>query len=213
MFWRFSVGAFGAAGGLLAAGLLWAQPPSVGAPEAWPCVQRYQPAVSAGIFWPHELLENVDWADAREVRALADRITERAVTLEEAREEVRVFLATRDKNRQKTAGLLVTALDEFINSKRDRVIEGIARFSARQQKMIRRIQAQSKKIEELKALANPDAKELEDLSARQKWDVRVLEEREGLAGHLCEQPVLMEQKFFVVGRDIVAFLEEHDARP
>lgn len=149
---------------------------------------------------------------------MADAVTERAVPLEEARAKIRAFLEAqflesqgKDKKEdlQRTAGLLVTALDELINRKRDRVIEGIARFSARQQMMISRIETQARKIEELKVAAEPDAKALEDLETRQKWDVRVFEEREDLVGHLCEQPVLMEQKFFALGRDVAAFLESN----
>ena len=113
---------------------------------------------------------------------------------------------------QKTASLLVTALDELINSKRDRVVKGIARFSARQQMMITRIETQARKIEELKAAANPDTEALKDLEVRQKWDVRVFDEREDLISHLCEQPVLMEQKLFALGRDIAAYLEEYEEK-
>lgn len=202
--------------GLLAgwvAGAAWAQPPAPGAPKGWPCIQRYQPAVSAGTFWPHELLEGVDWGEAPQIRSLADAVTERAMPLEEAREKVRAFLQTLEKAEkkelQRAANLLVTALDEFVNRKRDRTIEGIARFSARQQMMISRIETQARKIEELKTAENPDAKALEDLQARQKWDVRVFDEREDLVGHLCEQPVLMEQKFFALGRDVAAFIDQH----
>ncbi len=199
--------------GLLAGGLIgvaWAQPP---APEGWPCIQRYQPSVSAGAFWPYELLEDVHWNEEPQVRDLADAVTERAMPLEEAREEIRAFLESQEqdtgKDLQKTASLLIAALDEMINSKRDRIIEGIARFSARQQMMISRIETQGRKIDELKAAADPDAAALEDLETRQKWDVRVFDEREDLSGHLCEQPVLMEQKFFALGRDVAAYLEEH----
>ena len=203
------------AGGL--AGAVWAQPPPApGTPEGWPCIQRYQPAVSAGAFWSRELLEDVDWDEAPRLRNLADAVTERAVPLEEARARVRAFLEAQEKageDLRQTANLLVTALDEFINRKRDRVIEGIGRFSARQQMMISRIETQAKKIEELKATAEPDAEALEDLEARQKWDVRVFDEREDLIGHLCEQPVLLEQKFFALGRDVAAFLEPHEDPP
>ena len=136
--------------------------------------------------------------------------------LEEAREEIRAFLESQEqdtgKDLQKTASLLIAALDEMINSKRDRIIEGIARFSARQQMMISRIETQGRKINELKAAADPDAAALEDLETRQKWDVRVFDEREDLIGHLCEQPVLMEQKFFALGRDVAAYLEEHEGK-
>ena len=205
------------AGGLMT-GVVWAQLPTPGAPAGWPCVQRYQPSVSAGTFWPYELLEDVDWDEEPRVRSLADAVTERAVPLEEAREKIRMFLESQEQDAgedlQKTASLLITALDKLINSKRDRIVKGIARFSERQQMMISRIETQARKIEELKAAAaaDSDAEMLKDLEVRQKWDVRVFDEREDLVGHLCEQPVLMEQKFFALGRDVVAYLEEHEEK-
>ncbi len=203
---------FGVVAAVLTAGAAWAQPPSAAAPEGWPCVQRYQPEISSGTFWPHELPGNVDRGAAPQAWELADRVTGRVVTLAQARTQTRAFLAAQDEAAQalqRTAGLLVAALHELTNRKRDSVIAGIARFSARQQLMIRRIEEQAKKIETLRADDPPDFEALEDLQARQTWDVRVFEEREALVDHLCEQPVLMEQKLFAVGRDIAAYLEEH----
>ncbi len=199
----------GAVVALLIIGTASAQPPSA-APEGWPCVQRYQPEVSVGTFWPHEVAEGVERNDAPQAWELVDRITERAVTPEQAREQIRKFLEAQSEDLQRTATHLVVALRDLTNYKRDRVIEGIARFSARQQLMLKRIEEQAKKIEVLRTREVPDAGALEDLQARQTWDVRVFEEREALANHLCEQPVLLEQKFFAVGRGVVTYLRERD---
>ena len=202
----------GAAVILLMAGAAWAQPPSA-APEGWPCVQRYQPEVSYGTVWPHELPENPERSNAPRAWELADSITESTVKLEQAREQARQFLETREGDLQDTAEHLVAALHELTNQKRDTVVAGIKRFSARQQLMLKRIEAQAQKIEMLKNQEAPDEDTLMDLEARQTWDVRVFDERNALTNHLCEQPVLMEQKFFAVGRDVAAYLEERGAPP
>ena len=193
---------------LLAAVAARAQSPSATS-EGWPCVQRYQPEVSVGTFWSSELPEHGKRDDAPQAWELADRITERAVTLEQAREKTLKFLnAQSEGDLQRTANHLVFALHHLINYKRGQVIEGITRFSARQQLMLKRMEKQAREIEMLKAKENPDVAKFEDLQARQTWDVRVFDERSALTDHLCEQPVLMEQKLFAVGRDIAAYLGE-----
>ena len=52
------------------------------------------------------------------------------------------------------------------------------------------------------------ASKLEDLQVRQKWDIRIFEEREALRNNLCEQPVLLEQRFFSLGRYIAKLHQE-----
>ena len=63
--------------------------------------------------------------------------------------------------------------------------------------MLARIDEQAKKIEDIK---DDEGKRetLEDLQVRQKWDIRIFEEREKLSSALCEQPVVLEQKFFAL---------------
>ena len=184
-----------------------AQPPQR-APEGWPCIQSYVPNISPGRFWPGELPGDNRWRDDQRITLLADELVSRANSLEQSLDKVREFFATPGNATQTTAELLIGALTEAVNRERGKVLEGIDRFGKRQRMMVERIESQAQKIEKLQDAGDADAAELEDLQTRQKWDIRVFEERERMAGHLCEQPVLLEQKFFAIGRAVAALLDQ-----
>lgn len=168
-----------------------------GAPEWWPCIQRYVPKLSVGRFWEGGLEENNNWHENKEIVDLARRISDRDISTQESLADVRAFMASNGEQQNKVEDLL-RATQQTVNEQRDRIIDGINRFAKRQHMMIRRIEQQTKDME------NPELTQaqLEDLEARQKWDIRVFEEREGMITYLCEQPVLMAKKFFAVGRAV-----------
>lgn len=142
---------------------------------------------------------------------LADEVSNRALSLEKSLDKTRNFMAGIDRNKRAKAALLVAALTQVINEKRSGVLAGIKRYSQRQQMMLKRIGEQSQKIENIKS-SGGDAVMLEELETRQKWDIRVFEERESLINHLCEQPVLLQQRLFELGRDLVAQLDGAEAK-
>ena len=183
------------------------------APEGWPCVQPYVAEVSAGAFWTGELPNNQSPEIDEVLMRLAEEASDRTISYQQSFDKVQVFLNQfRERNpeyKHEKAALLITVLTDSINSKRGQVIKGIMRFGKRQQMMITRIEDQDKKIRAAQSGNNDseNALKLEDLEARQKWDVRVFEEREWQKNYLCEQAVLLEQRFFLLGRDIVAWLK------
>ena len=185
---------------------VWAQYPGA-SPDWWPCVQRYVPALSSGIFWTGELaVVTVEEIDPR-FMSLAEKVTDRNLSSEQAFVAIDTFLNEQDDNKLGAAELLVSAITEAINIQRDRVIAGIKRYSNRQQTMLARIDEQVTKMERIK---DDESKRetLKDLQVRQKWDVRIFEEREKLSSALCEQPVVLEQKFFALGKHITAYMEK-----
>ena len=44
------------------------------------------------------------------------------------------------------------------------------------------------------------------LEEQQLWDTRIYDEREQSLVFVCEQPVLLEQRLFRIGREIMAHL-------
>ena len=179
-----------------------AQPPRA-APAGWPCVQSYVPSVSAGRFWPGELPNDERWRDDARVTRLADELLKRTLGLEQSLDKVRQFFAVPENATRATAESLIGALTAAVNRERGRVLGGIERFGKRQQTLVKRMESQAKDLETLHN-AGAGAAALEDLQTRQRWDIRVFEERERMADHLCEQPVLLEQKFFAIGRVVAS---------
>ena len=190
----------------LAAAGAHAQPPRA-APEGWPCVQSYVPHVSAGRFWSGELPGDERWKDHRRITLLAEELISRAISLEESLDKTRKFFAVPENATRETAEWLVGALTEAVNRERGKVLDGIGRFGKRQQAAVKRIEDQAKKLEGMENAGDADPAALEDLQTRQKWDIRIFEERERMVSHLCEQPVVLEQRFFEVGRTVVSLLK------
>lgn len=183
-----------------------AQPPNA-APEGWPCVQGYVPTVSAGRFWTGELPGDGGGKDGEDILLLAGELMSRKFTLAESLDKTRKFFAAPENATREKAESLVGALTGAVNRERGKVLDGIKRFGKRQQMMAGRIESQAKKLEQMDGAADADEAQLEDLQTRQKWDIRVFEERERMMSHLCEQPVLLEQRFFEIGRTVAALLK------
>src|SRR3546814_4158633 len=48
----------------------------------------------------------------------------------------------------------------------------------------------------------------DDLTEQLNWSIRIFDEREKSMTYLCEQPVLLEQRAFALGRTIYFFVED-----
>ena len=195
-------GAIGVLLGVLLATHVAAQPPRA-APADWPCVQSYVPSVSAGRFWQGELPGDESWRDDARIIGLADELLQRTLGLDESLARVREFFALPENATRATGEALIGALTAGVNRERAKVLVAIERFGGRQRTLAERIESQAQGLEELQDTGGDEAA-LEDLQTRQRWDIRVFEERERMADHLCEQPVLLEQKFFAIGRVVAS---------
>lgn len=176
-----------------------------GAPEWWPCIQRYVPSVSAGRFWEGGLEPGEAWMENEEILRIARRVADRDISAEDNLKDIEAFLAAETGDQKAVIEDLLRGIQHMVNKQRDHIIKGISRFADRQNMMIRRIEKQTYAMEE-EGISAGKRRDLED---RQKWDIRVFEEREGMIAHLCEQPVLLAKKFFTVGR---AIAETQDKR-
>ena len=173
------------------------------APDWWSCVQRYVPELSAGVFWTGELPGSEALQDHFAIVEVARQLTDRVVPFADAVKMIEQFFESEPwkKDKSKAAGLLVSAITVAANEHRDRVMQGIKRFSTRQRMMLNRIDQQAQKIEQIDN-GQEDSSMRADLEVRQKWDIRVFEEREQLSAALCEQPVFLEQRLFALGKQI-----------
>lgn len=192
---------------LLAALLLVAGPTAARAADAadWPCIQRLVPEIAPGVVWPGPPLDAIrtHWAtdpDAAPLAArLADRRTPPAVIEQEARAlAARVEPAARPEK----LGLLFRGALEILNGDRSRVIADVQRYARGQRQLAERVAAETKELEVLR-----DPSETAELKAKRDWNLRVLDDRHKTLAQVCEQPVLLEQHAFTLGRIIAAALE------
>lgn len=209
--------AVAAAAVLLAASLLAAILPAApvnaaGGDEDWPCIQRLVPRISAAQVWGGPEPQPDMWAGNLDIARLASKIAVRRTPDKEAEKLVERFADKLAEDKDTAAanraltGLFGRSL-EIVNADRASLIAGIKRFARRQALLAERIRANRAKVRQGTDAETP----LEDsvtLAEAIAWDQRVFDEREKSLTYLCEQPVLLEQRAFLLGRAIGYFLEE-----
>ena len=196
---------------LLVAAILAALVAPAGAAEPtvadWPCIQRLVPQLAASQMWAGPSPEGSSADPEGRVAQLAHQLASRSTPVEEAQAAVEQFadsLAPEERNAA-LARLFHDVLEQ-INQERSQIIAGIKRYTRKQQHLAEKIALDSQELADLQPGTTPDAQTQELLEARQ-WDLRVFEDRQRILTHICEQPVLLEQRAFAVSRALQARLE------
>lgn len=188
--------------GLILAGPAWAAP---GTDPEWPCIQRKQPHLSLGQVWTGPVPDERATQLARDpqIDALAARLEQRRLPIEEAEAEIARFAAGADDARL-TA--LMVAIMGKIEPDRTALIEGIARYGQGQVELARRIEERRAAMSELEAAAEPDFDAIDAAEEALDWDQRIFTERQQSLTYVCETPVILEQRAFALGRAIAGHL-------
>jgi hypothetical protein len=171
----------------------------------WPCIQRLVPRISAAQVWAGPEPDPDSWQGDVEVNRLGSRLAARRLPLEEADKLVEAFAAAQPGaalNDRLTA--LFGRTLQVINQDRASIIGGIKRFAQHQRQLAERIRQTSAQLKDSDTTAAPGT----DLTEMLTWDLRIFEEREKSMTYLCEQPVLLEQRAFALGRTIYFFVED-----
>lgn len=170
----------------------------------WPCIQRLVPRISATQVWAGPEPEPALWQGDIEVSRLAARLAARRTPLNETEKLVEDFAEAQAKDavNAKLTALFGRTL-QVINQDRASIIAGIKRFAKRQRQLAERIRETRGKMKDGSGEASDD-----DLRELLTWDLRIFDEREKSMIYLCEQPVLLEQRAFALGRTIYFFVED-----
>jgi len=176
----------------------------------WPCVQPKVPQISAGQVWNGPPIDEVGetWRDDPAISDLAPKLAARRTTLDEAKTLIAQFAEAGqgDKNKQLTA--LFAGTLSLINSERASIIAGIGRYAKRQKALSKKIADEMAELGRLPQDDSADSvSQREDLLEVQAWDVRIFQEREKSLRYVCEQPVVLEQRAFAIGREILTHIE------
>lgn len=192
---------FGLLIGCLAGAPVWADAQD---PD-WPCMQRKQPHLSIGQLWtgppPDEATSGL--ADRDDIAALAQRLEQRRLSLEDAEAEIAAFAKGADPD-ELTA--LFAAIFERIDTYRTRIIGGIERYSEGQLALSARIDARRAQMARLEAAAKPDFDAIDAEEEKLDWDVRIFTDRQQQVTYVCETPVILEQRAFALAKAIAAHL-------
>jgi hypothetical protein len=175
----------------------------------WPCAQIKVPDISLAAIWAGPPIDDVGnaWEQDDTIRALVARLAARRTPLDEAEKAISDFIAGDQAERQRKAKLLVTGLFDTLNRERSTVMNGIERYSRRQQEFARQIRSSVRELHGLQDQPDRDQSKIDDLAARVEWETRIFEERRKTIGYVCEVPVLIEQRLFALARMIQQALE------
>lgn len=188
--------------------ILCAQPAlaASGTDPTWPCVQRKQPHLSIGQMWSGPQPDEATTALSRdpEIKALAARLEQRRLPLDQAETLIAEFAATADNN-QLTA--LMQAILARIEPDRSAMIDGIARYGSKQVELAKMIESRRAKMAELEAAEPPDFDAIDAEEKALDWDERIFTDRQQSLSYVCESPVLLEQRAFALARAIAAHLD------
>ncbi|PTE21486.1 hypothetical protein FAZ78_08645 [Cereibacter changlensis] len=173
----------------------------------WPCIQRKQPHLSLGSVWSGPLPDAAveELAKAPEVQALAQRLEQRRLPVEEAEALIAEF--AQGKDAQQMAALYLATF-ERIDALRSRVMNGIARYAHKQEALDAQIDERRAEMSKLEAAESPDFDRIDALEEQLDWDTRVFRDRQQSLTYVCETPVILEQRAFALGRAVAAHLPE-----
>ncbi|WP_295047898.1 hypothetical protein [uncultured Paracoccus sp.] len=171
----------------------------------WPCIQRKQPHLSLGQVWtgPQPDDRVTDLAREPRIEALAARLEQRRLPLEEAEAAIADFAAGAD-DAQLTA-LMVAVMDK-IEPDRSALMAGIARYGHSQVDLARRIEDRRAAMARLEQADPPDFDAIDAAEQALDWDQRIFTERQQSLTYVCETPVILEQRAFALGRAIAGHL-------
>lgn len=170
----------------------------------WPCVQPRQSHLSLGQVWtgppPPE-----GAAETPEIAALADRVVQRRMPIEEATAAIGAFAQGKDAE---TLALLMQAIFHRIDMQRTAILGGISRYGHRQVALAARVEARRARMAELEAADPPDFDAIDAEEEALDWDMRVFSDRQQSLTYVCETPVILEQRLFALGRAVAAHLTQ-----
>jgi hypothetical protein len=181
---------------LLLPGLAAAQDPD------WPCVQRLVPELAMGQMWAGPPPAEEAWQADPEIAPLALELARLGTPVGAASARAAAFAAAQPAERRPgRLALLFEATLEIINGERASLIDGIKRYARGQRALAERIAVAGSALEGLPP--GPDVvppPELAPIKQQRDWDIRIFEDRQKSLKYLCDQPVMLEQRAFALGR-------------
>lgn len=170
----------------------------------WPCVQRRTGTISAGALWSGPDLAAVGpWDKDFQAAALAQKLASRRTAVEDIDPMLDDFAQKAGAEKSVRLTRVFAGVLEIINTERDRVLSGIARYAHGQQKLAERVREESDAVAD--AQDSPDAAQgaaATETASALKWDKRIFEERSRSLTYVCEVPVLLERRAFDIARRI-----------
>jgi hypothetical protein len=175
----------------------------------WPCQQIKVPTLSVAAFWTEPSIDGIGnaWEKDPAVQDLVQRLAARRTPIEQAEKTASDFVGGAPADKQRKAALLFAGLFATLNSERSQVMDGIERFSQRQQQLRDKIRTELTDLRAKQDAGSQDATAIDKLGQQVAWDTRVYDERRHTIGYVCEVPATIERRLFSLARAIQQSLE------
>ena len=176
----------------------------------WPCIQPKVPQIAAGQVWNGPSIEEIgeSWREDKIISDLAQKLSQRRTPLDETKTMIGDFAGGLQGDKSRPLTVLFAGTLSLINSQRTSIIAGIGRYAKKQRALSKKIEDEMAELSQLPQDDSEDsASQRQDLLDVQAWDVRIFQEREKSLRYVCEQPVLLEQRAFAIGREIMEHLK------
>lgn len=173
----------------------------------WPCVQRKVDEIALAAAWQGPEVDPAKLGELRkdpDVMKLVHLLAARRTTEEEARKAVSEFAVAAGGARKDKLSAVVVGLFDSINAERADVIAGIERFGHKLKTFAEQVRATNAKLDAMRADAKADPSKLNEMLQEVEWELRVFDERQRSLRFVCEVPVLIEQRLFMLSRLIQA---------
>ena len=180
----------------------------------WPCVQVKVPELSAGMMWTGPVLEgaHADYKASPAALQTARKLVVRRYSEEEVASFVKQYADALDPaGKEVELTRLFAAAFDLISAERKQVITAIERFTRRQREMADAVGKIRTELDESLKIANPNEQQLaarREIEDRLSWQTRIFDDREKSTRYVCEVPTLLEQRLFLIGRDIAEHLPQ-----
>ncbi|MDT8343278.1 MAG: hypothetical protein RQ752_02485 [Thermohalobaculum sp.] len=179
----------------------------------WPCIQRKVPHLAPAQMWSGPALGDPlpDWRADPAVARLAPVLAARRTPDPEVERLVAEFAtAAPAVDRAARLTLLFAGAFALIDAERGEIIGGIARYARKQSALAAQLDTTRDRIASLAAKPDrslDDEDRLEELQDQLAWDTRIFKERQQSLTYVCESPVILEQRAFMLAKAIMAHLD------
>lgn len=176
----------------------------------WPCQQILVSHLSPAAMWSGPSIQGLDKTADPELDALATKLAQRRLPIEEAKSQIDAFAQSAGGDRKQKLTLLFALLFTKLDLERGQVLEGLDRFGQRQREMADKIRSETEKLHEAQdksmspEQANDPNSDVSNAAKQLQWDLRIFDERRKTLTYVCEAPVLIEQRLFALAREIQA---------
>ena len=170
----------------------------------WPCQSVKVPELSLAAVWNGPSLDASlgTWTKDADAAALAQRLAQRRVPLDEAEQEIKQFAAQAGPAKQERLLDLMAGLFSTMDEERGSVVAGLSRFGRRQKELGGELRGTMESLRKEQDKPDADQAKVAQLTGQVTWGTRVFGQRQTSVRYACDVPNLIEQRLGALARTI-----------